>query len=440
MLKIIVINPYVVDFKLYDEWMHPLGLYFLIKLLKNNGHELFFFNCLEQNTATSKKFSTGKFDSIEIEKPELYKDINRKYKRYGKPLSDLTAFLNSVPYPDLICVGSMMTYWAPGVLKTVEVIQAIFPEIPVIIGGIAAQLLPDYFKSNINNCFLPGPLLNINKESLLFPLTKQLSQNDSLIDALSLVNNPHGALLLSLGCPLLCSYCASKFLQPAFILRSIDAIIQEIEYLVSKKGIIDFAFYDDALLFKPQQSILPLLDYIKKQGFKLRFHTPNGLHLRFTNESLVIRLKDAGFRTLRFGYESSAGKHKIDTCGKIMRNEVAQKISIIKKCGFISSEIGIYIMAGLKDQRPQEVMEEMDFIGSLGINVKPVFLSPVPGTALFEYYANQFPLLRKDPLWHNDSFFITKLPGWDSEKIEEIRLKARKLNAAQIESSVKSTS
>ena len=29
----LVVNPFITDFKLYDEWMHPLGLYFLIDLL-----------------------------------------------------------------------------------------------------------------------------------------------------------------------------------------------------------------------------------------------------------------------------------------------------------------------------------------------------------------------------------------------------------------------
>jgi hypothetical protein len=27
----LVINPHAADFKLYDEWMHPLGLYLLIE-------------------------------------------------------------------------------------------------------------------------------------------------------------------------------------------------------------------------------------------------------------------------------------------------------------------------------------------------------------------------------------------------------------------------
>ncbi len=430
MSKIAVINPFVTDFKLYDEWMHPLGLYFLLTLLKKNGHDVSFFNCLQQSSKNSqRKFSTGRIDYVEIEKPAIYKEINRKYKLYGKPEDELKKFLQSIPYPDLICIGSMMTYWAPGVIETIRVIRELFTDIPIIIGGIAAQLIPDYFKAQVNNCVIAGSLFNLSSNNLPISLTQSLSPEDLLIDALSMEKSPHGALLHSLGCPLLCSYCASKKLQPQYISRPLSVITKEIEFMITQMGIEDFAFYDDALLFKPELTLIPFLEYVKKEHFNVRFHTPNGLHLRFINEDLAHLLRQSGFKTLRFGYESSAPKHHNDTCSKVFRDETAKKINIIKNSGFFPSEIGIYIMAGLRNQTPAEVLEEMDFIGSLGVNVKPVFLSPVPGTLLFHDYVQQYPQLLSDPLWHNDSFFITTLPGWDSAHVEEIRLRARKLNA-----------
>jgi hypothetical protein len=433
MAKILVINPYIIDFKLYDEWMHPLGLYFLIVSLIKNGHEVIFFNCLKQSTSTPhKKFNTGFFDSQEIEKPSLYNDINRKYKIYGCPEEELKTFLQSIPTPDLICLGSMMTYWADGVLETARQIRNVFSDIPLILGGIAAQLIPDYFKTHIKNCQIAGSLFTDTKTDTCLQLAAPISSHDSLTPAFSFSKSPHGALLLSLGCPLLCSYCASSTLQPSFIQRPVSTISQEIEYMVLEKKVTDFAFCDDALLYKPQVALIPVLEFVKKSGFNLRFHTPNGLHLRFVEEDLMMQLREAGFKTLRFGYESSALKHRDDTCGKGIRKEVAEKIALIKKCGFKSSEVGVYIMAGLKDQTPSEVLEEMDFIGSLGINVKPVFLSPVPGTPLYKNYIQQFPQLGHDPLWHNDSFFITQLPGWNTDLVEEIRLKARALNSAHI--------
>ena len=74
------------------------------------------------------------------------------------------------------------------------------------------------------------------------------------------------------------------------------------------------------------------------------------------------------------------------------------------------------------------MVEEMKFITSLGVTVKPVFLSPVPGTPIFSEYAKSYPQLLTDPYWHNDSFFIIQLPLWGEEKVEMVRQYARELN------------
>lgn len=429
MANIAVINPYVTDFKLYDEWMHPLGLYFLITALKKSGHEVYYYNCLEQSdTSPDRKYSTGLFDSIEIEHPDLYSGINRKYKRYGRPQAEFTGFLKSIPPPDFICLGSGMTYWAEGVIYTAEIIREFFPDPPIVIGGIAAHLIPDYFTSRVSNCFIGGSLFN--SEHSVLPVNSSLSGSDSFLAALPLSIRPHAPLLLSLGCPLQCSYCASRVLQPAFIQRPIETVTSELDYFVNSRNITDFAFYDDALLYKPENVLIPLLDYIKSRNYHIRLHTPNGLHLRFTESKLIKRLFDAGFRTLRFGFESSSGKHSKDTCGKVRLDEFRNKIGMIIDCGFIPKDIGIYIMAGLPDQSPQDVIDDMEFVNSLGIQAKPVFLSPVPHTPIFNSYIEQFPKLKTDPLWHNDVFFITQLRGWDAYKVELIRLMARSMNAA----------
>lgn len=430
MKKVAVINPYVADFKLYDEWMHPLGLYFLMAGLINSGHNVYFFNCLTQDSKSSlKKYGTGFFGTREIEKPPLYNDINRKYKMYGCQEDDFKSFLMSIPCPDLFCIGSMMTYWAPGVIRTIQIIREIFPATPVVLGGIAAQLTPDYYSSKFDNCLIAGSLFELEKNVRSILDMDSISPDVSLIPSYSLLKSPpHGALLISLGCPLSCTYCASRTLQPQFRSRPYPVIASELEYLAEQQHITDFSFFDDALLYKPENVLYPLFDFVQNRGLKLRFHTPNGMHLNMIHEELLFKLLPSGFTTLRFGFESSAKEYKNDTCGKSNRRMVEEKVALIHKCSDRQLDIGFYIMAGLRNQSPDDVLEDMEFVNSLNVKVKPVFLSPVPGTQLFSFYASIYPSLKSDPLWHNDSFFITRLPGWNSDHIERIRLKARELN------------
>jgi hypothetical protein len=82
----LVINPWVTDFKLYDEWMHPLGLYFLISLLKHNNYSVYYCNCLSRDAAhVDAQDQTARFITGRIEKPPVYKPTRRYYKCFGMP-------------------------------------------------------------------------------------------------------------------------------------------------------------------------------------------------------------------------------------------------------------------------------------------------------------------------------------------------------------------
>ncbi len=429
----LIINPLVSDFKLYDEWMHPVGLYFLYDYLQQCGLSVHMFNFLDPGFHTQKKkYGTGSFDYIEIPKPDVYQPIKRKYKLYGRSAQSFKTYLDSIPEPDLVCIGGTMTYWAPGIIETYAIIKEYLPKANIICGGIAAQLIPDYLGSKMPGCPIIGNLpklqsFDINDISIPNPQIdySRLSITSGLAAYSSL---PHAPILLSLGCPMRCSYCASSILQPHHQIRDLDIVMKEITSMIELQGISDFAFYDDALLFQKESILFPFLSKIKVLDINVRFHTPNGLHVRYIDKPTLEKMIQAGFETLRFGYESGLTQHQHAVSGKVDRSQLEVKISMALESGFTGKQIGVYVMGGLPRQTPDDLSEEMDFIHSLGVSVKPVFISPVPGTELFRHYAMQFPAILSDPLWHNDTFFITNLEGWDDSGIEMIRQKARRLN------------
>jgi radical SAM superfamily enzyme YgiQ (UPF0313 family) len=63
---------------------------------------------------------------------------------------------------------------------------------------------------------------------------------------------PYICIATSRGCPYRCLYCASGQLQPSFLSRDPFAVADEIEFWWKRHGVANFAFYDDALLFKPE--------------------------------------------------------------------------------------------------------------------------------------------------------------------------------------------
>lgn len=429
---ILIINPLVSDFKLYDEWMHPVGLYFLYDYLQRSGHSVHMFNFLDPGFhVQEKKYGTGSFDYVEIPKPDLYLSIKRKYKLYGRSAQSFQTFLATIPEPDIVCIGGTMTYWAPGIIETYTIVQQYLPNATILCGGIAAQLIPDYLKSKMPECKTIGNLQGLQAVNIPGVTSAHPDVDFSTLSMAEALNTynilPHAPVLLSLGCPMRCSYCASSILQPQHQVRDVNIVIKEILSMINR-GVRDFAFYDDALLFQKESMLLPFLSKINDLNIKLRFHTPNGLHVRYIDKLTLEKMMQAGFETLRFGYESGLSQHQSAVSGKVDRSQLENKISVALESGFTGKQIGVYVMGGLPRQTPNDLCEEMNFIHSLGVSVKPVFISPVPGTELFRQYAIQFPAILSDPLWHNDTFFITNLESWDDSGIEMIRQKARALN------------
>jgi hypothetical protein len=405
-------------------------------LLKHNGFEVHYFNCLQRPLHSKQKYgNTGDFEHREFPKPELYRSIKRKYKIYGRPHEALKSFLSFAARPHLICLGSGMTYWLPGLIETAKVIREIFPHIPLVIGGVSAKLIPTHIKEALAgaHCFIGSLFSQDSLNNCTIPLLSTLhatSWEPSFTDAYRHFSfSHHGPVLSSLGCPMACSYCASSFLQDKFTIRNPRVVADEINYLNSRFNIEHYAFFDDAMLHDPTNNFLPLMAAISARKLNVTFHTPNGLHARLLSPKIIDIMKQAGFATLRFGYESGDPRYGRDTNAKASRRELEQKIKMTLKGGFDKASIGVYVMAGLSGQSPDDVLREMESIASLSVKVKPVFLSPVPQTRLFSLYAPDYPDLDKDPLWHNDTFFVSRLPGWGAESMQAVVDAARKHNA-----------
>jgi hypothetical protein len=264
----------------------------------------------------------------------------------------------------------------------------------------------------------------------LLSAMNNLPKQASMLPALGLLTAAfHGPAITSLGCPLSCTYCASRTLFSDYRPRPPNTVAEEIEYMVSHFAVRNFAFYDDALLYRAEEHLLPFLKHLGASGISAHFHVPNGMHVRWITPRVLDIMINSGFSTLRLGYESGSAENSRHTVGKTTYDQLAEKISLIRRAGFSGGDVGVYVMAGLPGETPENVASEIDSVSYLGVKAKPVFLSPVPTTPLFHYYAKQFPEIETDPLWHNDSFFITRLPGWDGAAVQEIIDRAKKHNA-----------
>jgi hypothetical protein len=148
---ILLINPWITDFAAYNFWIKPLGLLYIASLLRENGFRVTFIDCLD-SYSKNKRHGDGNFFKTWIEKPEPLKSIPRYYSRYGISEELLQGKLSSIEKPDFVGITSGMTYWYPGVFKTIEIIKNFLKMCPL---SLAESMPPSVVSMREN---IPEPI------------------------------------------------------------------------------------------------------------------------------------------------------------------------------------------------------------------------------------------------------------------------------------------
>jgi radical SAM superfamily enzyme YgiQ (UPF0313 family) len=421
--KILLINPWIHDFAAYDFWLKPLGLLYLGGLLRQNGHQIHFIDCLDpyhpamlrKGRKQPQRHSSGrgKFFRQVIPKPDNLKMIPKNYCRYGILPEIFREELKNHQDTNIVLITSMMTYWYPGVFEAIKIIKEVLPKIPIVLGGKYATLCYEHAAKHSGADFV---IAGAGEKPVLQLLQDLFGEEPSFMpDSENLDSFPYPAFDLirkidqlpittSRGCPYRCSYCSSHILNKKFIRRDPVKVADEIEHWQEKFGVNNFSFYDDALLVEPDKMIIPLLHEIRRRNLSCQFHCPNGLHLREIDAELTKLLYDSGFKTIRFGFETSDFDRQRQTGGKVKNEELQSGVRYLKKAGYKTGEIGIYLLCGLPNQSAAEVSESIDFVHKCGAKAMLAEYSPIPGTKMWAEAISASPFdIQREPLYHNNS-------------------------------------
>ena len=433
---ILCVNPWVDDFTAYDLWAKPLGIIEIASWLRQAGWDVGLVDLLYQHDplnpagTSPTKTGRGQYERMEIPRPEPLRQvvIPRKYYRYGVSGETAEKLLSRYPAPRLILVTSVMTYWYTGLAATVAFLKKHYPEVPVIIGGIYTQLCRDHAHAAFPDCEIAPreayPFLRerLKKEFGHAPLLP----GDRL--ALSLSYDfypgiPYIPLRFSRGCPYRCRYCAGPLLEPEYREDSPGHVKQEF-FTWYDKGVRDFVFYDDALLFSKKTLLHPFLEWMAEEGMRARFHTPNGLHIAAFDKKTLDLMMASGEWDLRFGVETLfKGGRPLDN--KSERRDLERAASLLKDSGFDLSRVRIYLLAGLPHQSRIEVEENIKIIRQTGLRPIPNEYSPIPGTPLFGEALKASPFDLNEPLFQNKSIVPCRWEGQTWQDVQELKELAR---------------
>jgi radical SAM family protein len=422
--RILLVNPPIYDFSAYDFWLKPYGMLRVAGFLRGQA-EFSLFDFLDRldsrvprKNYRADSWGRGEFFSQPVSTPPIFTDIQRRFRRFGLPRGEFQTFLTGQEHFDFALIQTGMTYWYLGVQELVEAIRTQHPETKIILGGVYATICPVHARGLGANLVVEG--------TNLAPLWRFLGMtpDDRAMPLWDLYSSLQtGVLKLADGCPFRCTYCSVPQVYPKFHARSLDRSIAELEFL-NRYRVEQVAFYDDALLYRPEQILKPFLKEIIRRAIEVNFHTPNALNARFIDREMARLMVDAGFKNFYLGFESSAYTWQKKTGGKVYSNELAQAVQNLTAAGADRRGLHAYLIIGHPNSREQAVEDSIQMAHQLGVRVMLSEFSPIPGTPDGEQCRRWIDL--DEPLWHNKTVFTQRRLG--ATEVNRLKLLVSELN------------
>ncbi len=329
--------------------------------------------------------------------------------------------------PDYVGISCLAVEYSKHAHTFADRIKSVLPEIPVILGGVYCTLMPEEAMANssfdycvlgegeivlpellacINNNILPEHLDGVayrgkdgrqiikpQKEFIRdlddipmpafdkvdFKKYGYVNEKFSFVDTRDAV--PVAKIYASRGCPAGCNFCAVEHIAGRkFRYRSVENVLNEIEFLINTYGVKEIVFYDDNLLFNKQRA-KRLFQEIISRKYNIKFKPANVAVYRLDEEMLDL-MREAGCTMLVFAIESGSDRVLHEIMGKPLSiDNVPGIVAYAKKLGFRCASL---FVIGNPGEAWDEIRQTIRFAESLDTYCHFSIATPLPQTRLYK--------------------------------------------------------
>ncbi|MEM5814513.1 MAG: radical SAM protein [Candidatus Aenigmatarchaeota archaeon] len=196
----------------------------------------------------------------------------------------------------------------------------------------------------------------------------------------------------SRGCPFGCFFCSvTHFWGRIWRGHSAKRVAGDIEYLVKKYGVKCVFFVDDNFTFR-RERIIELCELLKEKNLGIEWSC--SCRVDQVDEDLLRNMKSAGCWRIGFGIE--AGTQKVlDWYGKKITAERA--VEAIRMCRKAGISPFCFFILGAPIESEEDIKQTMNVMKKINADIVGIsFLTPFPGSKLYEYVLENDLLLTKD--------------------------------------------
>jgi anaerobic magnesium-protoporphyrin IX monomethyl ester cyclase len=192
-------------------------------------------------------------------------------------------------------------------------------------------------------------------------------------------------MLATRGCPYQCTFCSSPGMWTTrYSLRSISSVVDEIGDYIQQYGISNIDF-EDLTAILDRDWILAFCAEVQRRGLRITYQLPSGTRSEALDAQVLAALWQSGCRNLTYAPESGSPRTLKTIKKKVHPARVLESMRIAKKLGM---NLKANLMIGFPDERRRDLFRTMWFglqAAWLGVDDIPLFpFSPYPGTSLYE--------------------------------------------------------
>ena len=228
-------------------------------------------------------------------------------------------------------------------------------------------------------------------------------------------------IIYSRSCPYLCTFCfhplGNKYRQ-----RSIDNIMQELEYAIKRYRINNIAIYDE-LFSHDKERVYEFCRRIKELFKQISWECKWGCQMRVDglDEELLRTLKDAGCYMVSYGFESYS-QTVLNSMKKHVTPEQINKAVQLTLKSNISIQ-GNFIF-GDKAETIHTASETLNYWkNNIPAGIILTFINPYPGTALYKNCVERGIIKDKLDFIENHIFDVINMTdGMTDSEFEKLKL------------------
>ena len=217
---------------------------------------------------------------------------------------------------------------------------------------------------------------------------------------LGTIAKPIVAVAASRGCPFRCTYCALENQGKVYRKRSVENVVDEVQYDVEHFGVKQVGFMDPIFPMGRKHAISFSQEMIRR-GLHEKVVWLSELRTDVVDRESLEWMQRSGCRRLVFGIESGDDS-LLATVGK--QNDVATSAETIRHCREVGiTTVGLF-MLGMPGETPELTKKTIEYACSLGLDfAKFAVTVPFPGSEMFAQLVADGKPIRRD--WENYTTF-----------------------------------